>query len=174
MLCSLHTCVVGRTNLTGACHHLLDFFPTYKKFEEREPADYSHRGWVHKVYRVNYKEHFYKGGGVRDRIPGWCDRIQFHSLRDLTGQLTVDMRPARVDGVESQVSSYRSMNDIMTISDHSPVSCGFTLHQQPPIRQVRRWCKRDVPAGPYSCGVRPCAGDGQCRRCACACHAARV
>ena len=47
-----------------------DFFPTYKKFEEREPADYSDRGWVHKVYRVNYKEHFYKGGGVKDRVPG--------------------------------------------------------------------------------------------------------
>ena len=46
------------------------------------------------------------------------------------------MLPARVDGVESQVSSYRSMNDIMTISDHSPVCCGFTLRQPKPLDET--------------------------------------
>ena len=58
-----------------------DFYPTYKKFEERAPADYSHRGWVHKVYRVNYKEHFYKGGGVKDRIPGYVGTVPLPAKR---------------------------------------------------------------------------------------------
>jgi hypothetical protein len=40
-----------------------DFFPTYKKYENRRPLDYSDPSWVRQCYRIRYKEPFYKVRG---------------------------------------------------------------------------------------------------------------
>ena len=71
--------------------------------------------WVHDMYHTSFREPLYKGGRVKERVPGcvrgalgvlqlvtpplpfppplpafsWCDRIQYHSLRHLRG----DLRP---------------------------------------------------------------------------------
>ena len=39
------------------------------------------------VYRTEFKEPFYKGGRIRTRIPGWCDRILIHSRRSMEEKL---------------------------------------------------------------------------------------
>jgi hypothetical protein len=54
-------------------------WPTYKKYEGREPTDTFVDGWAAGVYRIKYREPVYKGGRVMDRVPGWCDRILVHS-----------------------------------------------------------------------------------------------
>ena len=37
-----------------------DLYPTYKKFEDREVANYCDPGWVKKTYHTNYREPIYK------------------------------------------------------------------------------------------------------------------
>lgn len=37
-------------------------------------------GWARQTYRIAYKEPFYKGGKVKARVPGWCDRVVCHSM----------------------------------------------------------------------------------------------
>jgi len=64
-----------------------DFYPTYKKFEHRPPCNYLDMGWVRKTYHVAFREPIYKGGRVKERTPGWCDRVLFHSLQDLRDEL---------------------------------------------------------------------------------------
>lgn len=110
-----------------------DFLPTYKKFEDRPPvSDYTVSSWVRDVYRVEYKEPMYKGGRVKTRLPGWCDRIQFHSLRHLSAQLVAGTRIGTgPDGRTQKMSTYRSINDVLTTSDHSPVCCTFRVKMRP-------------------------------------------
>ena len=85
-----------------------DFYPTYKKFENRDPLDYSDPSWVRKCYRVRYKEPFYKGGKVKERTPGYCDRILFRSLPDLASDLvpeTVNLDLSTIGGDPASLTS---------------------------------------------------------------------
>ena len=58
------------------------FLPTYKKTANRGRVNYRDPDWPSRVYVTHFKEPFYKGGRVRERVPSWTDRIQYHSLPD--------------------------------------------------------------------------------------------
>jgi hypothetical protein len=51
--------------------------------------------WVRLTYRVKYKEPFYKGGMIKERTPGYCDRILYWSLPDLVEELVPEKVPCR-------------------------------------------------------------------------------
>jgi hypothetical protein len=127
-----------------------DFYPTYKKFENRGATNYLDMGWVRKTYHVHFREPIYKGGRVKERTPGWCDRILFHSQQDIRDELIPEKVPLTlvpssgnytvtkgpiinhktgevVDPEKEFVDHYYSVNDGqgMSISDHSPVVAGF-------------------------------------------------
>ena len=73
-----------------------DFWPTYKKYENRDktPTDYNDPKWPWKLYRVLYKEPIYKGGHVKTRVPGWCDRVLFYPRvsRSIVSTLEPEMK----------------------------------------------------------------------------------
>lgn len=181
-------------------------FPTYKKLEGRPRADYRDSSWPEGVYRILFKEVFYKGGFTVDRVPGWCDRLVYHSLPHLKGNMyplsrgeaerasregleadamanrggggaghrgssgsssspgrggpsssassssstqrgsigdvaggitatTASLAKASSSGVPTEApagelaraSSYDAVNDVLTVSDHSPVRCVFRV-----------------------------------------------
>jgi hypothetical protein len=120
-----------------------EFYPTYKKLENRAgPTDYAASDWVAQVYRLRYKEPIYKGGHVKERTPGYTDRILYHSLGDLAGCLEPERRQVAVEllaagrdpptpaAVEvAECDNYCSVNDgvAMSVSDHSPVFATFLL-----------------------------------------------
>ena len=74
------------------------FFPTYKKLPGRGAVDTREADWTSRVYITAYKEPFYKGGRVQERVPSWTDRIQYHSLADRWGELLPEaLDPTRPD-----------------------------------------------------------------------------
>ncbi len=102
-----------------------DFGPTYKKKEGRLASDLVLPDWVDKIYRVQFKEPFYKGGRVKERVPGWCDRIQYRSKESVSGRLMPE-----VGGKDSQgrpFDNYRTCNHTLLFSDHSAVFSTFEL-----------------------------------------------
>lgn len=105
------------------------FFPTYKKMPGRGRVDTRDPDWVSKVYVTAYKEPFYKGGRVMERVPAWTDRIQYHSLPDRWGELLPEpLDPKRPD---SSIHNYHAVHDSecegLDTSDHSPVYATFSL-----------------------------------------------
>jgi hypothetical protein len=106
-----------------------EFYPTYKKFPKRGYVDEKQRSWPSLVYRVLYKEPFYKGGKVKKRVPGWCDRILTHSLLVGDSKLVPEKVPCPLIEGSCLVDNYRSVNhgNGMDISDHSPVFCTFIM-----------------------------------------------
>merc|ERR1712157_371349 len=96
-----------------------DFYPTYKKFESREPIDMNQPNWPELTYRVQHKQPFYKGGSIKERVPSWCDRILTYTHQDTLSKLI----PHSIHDYHN----YRSINTGvgMDISDHSPVTCTF-------------------------------------------------
>ena len=71
-----------------------NFFPTYKKIQNRLMVDYSKPSWVLQTYQVRYKEPFYKGGKTKDRPPAFTDRVLYHSMVDLAEDLVPECVPA--------------------------------------------------------------------------------
>eukprot|EP00602_Paraphysomonas_sp_CaronLab_P005504 CAMPEP_0185022322 /NCGR_PEP_ID=MMETSP1103-20130426/5032_1 /TAXON_ID=36769 /ORGANISM="Paraphysomonas bandaiensis, Strain Caron Lab Isolate" /LENGTH=906 /DNA_ID=CAMNT_0027554333 /DNA_START=389 /DNA_END=3109 /DNA_ORIENTATION=+ len=125
-----------------------NFFPTYKKIERRPPVDPYDSGWARATYRVKYKEPFYKGGMVKERTPGFCDRILYHSITDLAENLvpervrldlSLEQNTAQSLSLNKKhesertlshvVDNYQSVNggDPWNMSDHSPVFATFLL-----------------------------------------------
>lgn len=86
-----------------------DFYPTYKKFEGRTPSNYSRKEWPNRVYRVQYKEPFYKGGRVKTRVPAWCDRILYHNGQDLLHAMEVKGSDKRSDRQTMLLPSQREL-----------------------------------------------------------------
>lgn len=110
-----------------------DFYPTYKKLPKRGFVNETLPSWPTLVYRVLYKEPFYKGGKVKKRVPGWCDRILVHSLLVSDSKLMPEkVESPFEDGTTtttSWIDNYRSVNHGhgMDVSDHSPVFATFVL-----------------------------------------------
>ncbi|RQM26208.1 hypothetical protein B5M09_003267 [Aphanomyces astaci] len=105
-----------------------NFYPTYKKFPLRGHVDMDDPRWPERVYRVLYKEPFYKGGQVKKRVPGWCDRILVYSTPMRNSDLVAEKVPCPfIQG--RWVDNYQSINDGvgMDVSDHSPVTCTMLL-----------------------------------------------
>ncbi|GMF21284.1 unnamed protein product [Phytophthora fragariaefolia] len=118
------------------------FYPTYKKVASRArlPLSGSTTGsgrdthWAQHVYQTSYREPFYKGGRLRERVPGWCDRILYCSRAQSPWGDCLKVEQAACSDSSRGVSSfspeavrdnYRSLNDDLRSSDHSPVSCTF-------------------------------------------------
>ncbi|KAG7400175.1 hypothetical protein PHYBOEH_006714 [Phytophthora boehmeriae] len=112
-------------------HKFPDFYPTYKKFPKRGVVNEALPLWPSLVFRVLYKEPFYKGGKVKKRVPGWCDRILIHSLLVSDSKLIPEKvpDPTSKDQLPPLIDNYRSVNhgDGMDVSDHSPVFGTFVL-----------------------------------------------
>ncbi|KAF1334066.1 hypothetical protein FI667_g1804, partial [Globisporangium splendens] len=106
-----------------------DFYPTYKKLPKRGFVNESLPSWPTLVYRVLYKEPFYKGGKVKKRVPGWCDRILVHSLLVSDSKLMPEKVESPFDDQRTWIDNYRSVNhgNGMDVSDHSPVFATFVL-----------------------------------------------
>ncbi|TDH73111.1 hypothetical protein CCR75_004264 [Bremia lactucae] len=123
-------------------HKFPDFYPTYKKFPKRGPVDETLPLWPSLVWRVLYKEPFYKGGKVKKRVPGWCDRILIHSLLVSDSKLVPEKisDPTSREALPPFIDNYRSVNHGvgMDVSDHSPVYGTFVLSfpQQDSDRQA--------------------------------------
>lgn len=109
-----------------------EFYPTYKKFEGREMTNYD-GDWVSQVYRMRYKEPIYKGGNVKERTPGFCDRVIYHSMKGAWSRLVPERKTVLADIDDAEISvdcdNYWSVNDGtgMSVSDHSPISAVFNL-----------------------------------------------
>nr|CCA25413.1 conserved hypothetical protein [Albugo laibachii Nc14] len=104
-----------------------DFYPTYKKFPKRGFVDESLPSWPTLIYRTIYKEPFYKGGKIKTRVPGWCDRILSHSL--LVSESKLMPEKVSIEQGNTPIDNYRSVNhgEGMDVSDHSPVYATFVL-----------------------------------------------
>lgn len=101
------------------------FFPTYKKLPGRGAVDTREADWTSRVYITAYKEPFYKGGRVQERVPSWTDRIQYRSLADRWGELLPEaLDPTRPD---ASPHNYHAVNDGLDTSDHAPIYCTFSL-----------------------------------------------
>jgi hypothetical protein len=83
------------------------FFPTYKKVAGRGATNYRDPDWPSSVYITQYKEPFYKGGKVQERIPSWTDRIQYHSLADRSGELAPE--PYDPDDPDNSPHNYHAV-----------------------------------------------------------------
>ncbi|KAF4136284.1 Endonuclease/Exonuclease/phosphatase family [Phytophthora infestans] len=118
------------------------FYPTYKKVASRSrlPLSGSTTGtgrdtrWAQHVYQTTYREPFYKGGRVRERVPGWCDRILYCSRADSPWENCFKVEQVACSdsslgrssfGSDTVRDNYRALNDELRGSDHSPVSCTF-------------------------------------------------
>ncbi|KAI9922571.1 hypothetical protein PsorP6_000897 [Peronosclerospora sorghi] len=101
------------------------------KFPNRGKVNQNLPLWPSLVWRVLYKEPFYKGGKVKKRVPGWCDRILIHSLLVSDSKLLPEKVPDPTSETASPrwIDNYRSVNegDGMDVSDHSPVFGTFVL-----------------------------------------------
>ncbi|KAG7390132.1 hypothetical protein PHYBOEH_007148 [Phytophthora boehmeriae] len=118
------------------------FYPTYKKVPSRSRLPLSgsttrtgqDTRWAQHVYQTNFREPFYKGGRIRQRVPGWCDRILYCSRPETQWRdcLKVEQimcsdasRGATNFNADVLRDNYRALNDELRGSDHSPVSCTF-------------------------------------------------
>lgn len=118
------------------------FYPTYKKVASRSrlPLSGSTTGtgrdtrWAQHVYQTTYREPFYKGGRLKERVPGWCDRILYCSRPQSPWEDCLKVEQAACSDASRGVTSfspeavrdnYRSLNDDLRSNDHSPVTCTF-------------------------------------------------
>ncbi|RLN52619.1 hypothetical protein BBJ29_006422 [Phytophthora kernoviae] len=118
------------------------FYPTYKKVPSRSrlPLSGSTTGtgqdtrWAQHVYQTNFREPFYKGGRIRQRVPGWCDRILYCSRSETPWADCLQVEQIKCSDASRGTTSfspealrdnYRALNDELRGSDHSPVSCTF-------------------------------------------------
>ena len=123
-----------------------DFYPTYKKKPDRRldwarnPEDLkqasqsSHEtcmSLLDQIYRTKYKEPFYKGGSVQDRIPSFCDRLLYRSLQSTSGQLMPEYDSAVLncwqDSSFENCHNYGFIPHNLMGSDHSAIVCGLNL-----------------------------------------------
>jgi hypothetical protein len=120
-----------------------DFLPTYKLYEDREVANPTKQGWARQHFCTRYKEPFYKGGHVKDRTPGFCDRILFHSqvdrypyLEPETVEAPLEVLHEQTDGggfartpLRTRLHNYQAVSGGagFSSSDHAPVFATFRL-----------------------------------------------
>eukprot|EP01034_Spumella_vulgaris_P021629 gene21629-27668_t len=102
-----------------------NFYPSYKKLENRAPVDYTKPSWVKNTYRTHYKEPFYKGGKLKERTPGFTDRVLYHSMADLVE----DLLPESVN-VDMNVYVKNTGNKNNNVSSNSLNSFGDSTDEE--------------------------------------------
>ena len=126
----------------------LDFYPTYKKKPNRQldfdqnplelksmsaASQQSSLSQLDKIYTTKYKEPFYKGGLIQDRIPSFCDRVLYHTIDD---EIDSNLYPEPDTGVlncvefsykKDKCNNYGCIPHHLMGSDHSAIYCGLQL-----------------------------------------------
>jgi hypothetical protein len=64
-----------------------NFYPSFRKIENRPPVNYSRSDWAKNTYRTIKKDSFFKGGKTKEYPPSFTDRILFYSMNDLVEDL---------------------------------------------------------------------------------------
>ena len=133
------------TTFAGFNEPPITFLPTYKRklnrplFEQSalppiaEDSAALPTDWVTAYYNTAHKQPWYKSTSftkptIVQRVPAYCDRVLYRSMPLCTGQLEWD----GYDQTNAFRIGYRSVDDALITSDHSPIQCGFTLHVTPP------------------------------------------
>ncbi|KAK2197712.1 bifunctional Endonuclease-exonuclease-phosphatase superfamily/Inositol polyphosphate-related phosphatase [Babesia duncani] len=97
----------------------IEFDPTYKKRDDRNVLNKSDPNWAKNEYQTQYETQWYKGKNLVERIPSWTDRVLVWS------------RPTDSNRLVCEPQSYKDAipktKSLLLASDHSPVSCGFTM-----------------------------------------------
>eukprot|EP01071_Lankesteria_metandrocarpae_P012609 Lankesteria_metandrocarpae@DN6087_c0_g1_i1.p1 len=112
----------------------IKFDPTYKKLQGRYPANKEQAGWPSLQYKTAFKEQWYKGGRVRERVPSYTDRVLKRSQPCLRSCLSF------VE--DSYGPPICSADSFLMESDHDPVGCGlqiYPLHPKfdlPPVKLI--------------------------------------
>ena len=126
----------------------LDFYPTYEKKPNRQldfdqnplelknmsaASQQSSLSQLDKIYTTKYKEPFYKGGLIQDRIPSFCDRVLYHTIDDA---IDANLYPEPDTGVlncvefsykKDKCNNYGCIPHHLMGSDHSAIYCGLQL-----------------------------------------------
>lgn len=103
------------------------FIPTYKKRARMGEPNWADPAWADKLYLTEFKEPFYKGGKVVDRVPSWTDRIQYHSLISTLGQLVPEL--LHPEDPDNSPHNYQAVHAPgLDVSDHAPVFATFQLN----------------------------------------------
>ena len=129
----------------------LDFYPTYKKKPNRQldfdqnpkelrnssaSSQQSSLSQLDKIYTTKYKEPFYKGGLIQDRIPSFCDRVLYHHLDKNKNNEKQTLYPEPDTGVlncvefsykKDKCNNYGCIPHHLMGSDHSAIYCGLQL-----------------------------------------------
>lgn len=141
-----------------------DFMPTYKLLEDRPVPDISQRDWTRQQFCTRYKEPFYKGGAVKNRTPGFCDRILYRSQEDTKSLFEPEAVEVPLDIVQEEdadgsalrtpmrarIHNYRSVpgGEGFSSSDHAPVFATFRLRLPgPPLLESAADVAAEVQAG---------------------------
>ncbi|CEM10112.1 unnamed protein product [Vitrella brassicaformis CCMP3155] len=103
-----------------------DFFPTYKKKENRRPFDMRRPDWMAAEYTVVHTLQWYKGGGKEWRLPAFCDRVLFKQAPRSGSQLGAVASSYRAIYTTPPKPTHRLLN----MSDHSAVCCSLALRNQ--------------------------------------------
>ena len=116
----------------------LDFYPTYKKKPNRQldfdqnprhlstmsaTSQQSSLSQLDKIYTTKYKEPFYKGGLIQDRVPSFCDRVLYHTMDRSVGDR--ELYPEPDAGVLNCVEFSYKKDDCHSLVHHDSYLIAF-------------------------------------------------
>jgi hypothetical protein len=154
-----------------------NFFPTYKKIENRSPLDFSNNSWVRSTYDTLVKQPFFKGGAVKESPPSFADRVLYHSMVDLAEDLVPEPMPqhmvvhlTEVDGVSyanygvSKSASFSSASTSL-VAATPPRKAGSVADTLSPPTAVSQSSRLNVSMKDVVLDNYRSVNDGDCMNC---------